>query len=172
MHKKTGGGGNEAGAAERRLKAPDRDRCGRCAARPSLYHHDIAGGRCALLEPLEPDQTLLHCGGSATGFAVARHSNGELALWQRRFWEHTIRDDRDFERHVDYIHFSPVKHNLVTRVRDWSYPSFHRYMYDAGCCRRIGPAILAKMTGALASGEADPGFRYRSTRATFARSLF
>jgi len=59
---------------------------------------------------------------------IARHPNGEQALWQRRFWEHTIRDDRDFERHVDYIHFNPVRHGLVARVRDWPYSSFHRYV--------------------------------------------
>src|SRR5437764_13738513 len=51
------------------------------------------------------------------GVSIPRHPNGEHALWQRRFWEHTIRDDKDFERHVDYIHFNPVKHGLVTRVR-------------------------------------------------------
>ncbi len=59
---------------------------------------------------------------------IPRHRNGELALWQRRFWEHTIRNDRDFERHVDYVHFNPVKHGFVTRVRDWPYSSFHRYV--------------------------------------------
>ncbi|MGL3106879.1 REP-associated tyrosine transposase [Bradyrhizobium sp. BR 1432] len=52
----------------------------------------------------------------------------EKGIWQRRFWEHTIRDDADLERHVDYIHFNPVKHGLVTRVRDWSLSSFHRYV--------------------------------------------
>jgi len=62
------------------------------------------------------------------GIRIPRHANGEYALWQRRFWEHTIRDERDFERHVDYIHFNPVKHDLVTRVRDWPYSSFHRYV--------------------------------------------
>lgn len=62
------------------------------------------------------------------GVSIARHSNGEYALWQRRFWEHTIRDERDFERHVDYIHFNPVKHGLVARVRDWPYSSFHHYV--------------------------------------------
>jgi putative transposase len=62
------------------------------------------------------------------GVAVARHPNGELALWQRRFWEHTIKDDRDFERHVNYIHFNPVKHGLVTRVLDWPYSSFHLHV--------------------------------------------
>jgi putative transposase len=62
------------------------------------------------------------------GTSVAQHRNRESTLWQRRFWEHTIRDDRDFERHVDYVHFNPVKHGLVARVRDWPYSSFHRYV--------------------------------------------
>jgi putative transposase len=63
-----------------------------------------------------------------TGVAVARYQNREPALWQRRFWEHTVRDEADFSRHVDYIHFNPVKHGLVTRVRDWPYSSFHRFV--------------------------------------------
>jgi putative transposase len=62
------------------------------------------------------------------GAPIPRHPNGEHALWQRRFWEHTIRDDRDFERHVDYVHINPVKHGFVTRVRDWPHSSFHRYV--------------------------------------------
>jgi putative transposase len=61
---------------------------------------------------------------------LARRPNGDLALWQRRFWEHTIRDENDFARHVDYIHFNPVKHVLVRRVRDWPHSSFHRYVRD------------------------------------------
>jgi putative transposase len=52
----------------------------------------------------------------------------EKALWQRRYWEHAIRDDGDLERHVDYIHFNPVKHGYVSRVSDWPYSSFHRYV--------------------------------------------
>jgi putative transposase len=52
----------------------------------------------------------------------------EAGMWQRRFWEHAIRDDADFERHVDYIHFNPVKHGYVTRVCDWPYSSFKRYV--------------------------------------------
>lgn len=64
----------------------------------------------------------------AAGVPVDRRANGEAALWQRRFWEHTIRDDRDFERHVDYIHYNPVKHGLVSRVADWPHSSFHRYV--------------------------------------------
>jgi putative transposase len=62
------------------------------------------------------------------GVYMARARNGDLALWQRRFWEHTIRDENDFERYVDYIHFNPIKHGLVPRVRDWPHSSFHRYV--------------------------------------------
>jgi putative transposase len=50
----------------------------------------------------------------------------EKGIWQRRFWEHQIRDDLDLQRHVDYIHFNPVKHGHVVRVADWPHSSFHR----------------------------------------------
>lgn len=52
----------------------------------------------------------------------------EKGIWQRRFWEHRIRDEDDLARHVDYIHFNPVKHGLVSQVGDWPYSSFHRYV--------------------------------------------
>jgi putative transposase len=52
----------------------------------------------------------------------------ERGLWQRRYWEHAIRDDADLERHVDYIHFNPVKQGLVSRVFDWPYSSFKQYV--------------------------------------------
>lgn len=54
----------------------------------------------------------------------------ERGIWQRRYWEHAIRDDRDFERHFNYIHYNSVKHGLVTRVADWPHNSFHRYVKD------------------------------------------
>jgi putative transposase len=50
----------------------------------------------------------------------------ERGIWQRRFWEHLIRDEIDFARHVEYCYINPMKHGLVTRVRDWPYSSFHR----------------------------------------------
>src|SRR4051812_21948277 len=52
----------------------------------------------------------------------------EKGIWQRRFWEHAIRDDADLERHVDYIHFNLVKHGHMTPVVDWSHSSFHQYV--------------------------------------------
>ncbi|TAK64947.1 transposase [Methylobacter sp.] len=57
-----------------------------------------------------------------------RNAKGEYDFWQRRFWEHTIRDESDFSRHVDYIHYNPVKHGYVQRVCDWPHSSFHRFV--------------------------------------------
>jgi len=56
-----------------------------------------------------------------------RLKRGERGIWQRRFWEHTIRDDNDYAHHMDYVHFNPVKHEWVNNVIDWPYSSFHRY---------------------------------------------
>ena len=60
----------------------------------------------------------------------SRGIKGERALWQRRYWEHLVRDDDDFARHVDYVHFNPVKHGLVQRAKDWTHSSFHRYVKE------------------------------------------
>ncbi len=65
-----------------------------------------------------------------SGKAISRDRRGEYVLWQRRFWEHTVRDEADFARHVDYIHFNPVKHGLVPRVSGWPHSSFHKYVRD------------------------------------------
>jgi REP-associated tyrosine transposase len=54
----------------------------------------------------------------------------EKGIWQRRYWEHAIPGDADFEHHVNYIHYNPVKHGLVTRVADWPFSSFHRYVAE------------------------------------------
>jgi len=54
----------------------------------------------------------------------------EKTIWQRRFWEHQIRDDSDYQTHMDYIHFNPVKHGLVGKVSEWPYSTFHRYVRD------------------------------------------
>ncbi len=53
-------------------------------------------------------------------------NRGERGIWQRRYWEHTIRDQQDFARHFDYIHFNPVKHGLVEHPADWPYSTFRR----------------------------------------------
>jgi putative transposase len=58
--------------------------------------------------------------------SATRVRRGERGIWQRRFWEHTIRDDNDYAAHVDYVHFNPVKHGLVAQAADWPYSSFRR----------------------------------------------
>jgi putative transposase len=55
-----------------------------------------------------------------------RRKRGERGIWQRRYWEHLIRTDADYRAHMDYVHHNPVRHGLVTRVRDWPYSTFHR----------------------------------------------
>ena len=57
---------------------------------------------------------------------LSRQRRGERGVWQRRYWEHLIRDDADFAHHLDYLHFNPVKHGLVARVADWPFSTFHR----------------------------------------------
>lgn len=55
-------------------------------------------------------------------------SRNERGIWQRRFFEHQIKNEADFTNCMDYIHYNPVKHGLVERVIDWPYSSFHRYL--------------------------------------------
>ncbi len=69
----------------------------------------------------------LKAGGREGNRNQSRKEKREVAVWQRRYWEHMIRDDIDFNRHFDYIHFNPVKHALVQRPQDWKWTSFHRY---------------------------------------------
>lgn len=62
---------------------------------------------------------------------LTRHRLGippEGKLWQPRYWEHCIRDENDFARHVDYTHWNPVKHGLVRCAADWPYSTFHRFV--------------------------------------------
>lgn len=55
-----------------------------------------------------------------------RQKRDERGIWQYRYWEHTIRDDHDYRQHMDYIHYNPVKHGLVDKVKDWPFSTFHR----------------------------------------------
>lgn len=66
----------------------------------------------------------------AGGAPVRPSGRREAGIWQPRYWEHVLRDERDFAAHVDYIHINPLKHGLVQRVVDWPWSSFHRYVRD------------------------------------------
>jgi putative transposase len=59
---------------------------------------------------------------------ISKNRRGEYRLWQRRYWEHTIRNEVDLAHHIDYVHYNPVKYGLAERVRDWRFSSFHRYV--------------------------------------------
>jgi putative transposase len=89
----------------------------------------------------------------------SRIKKGEAAVWQRRFWEHTIRDDDDFNRHLDYIHYNPVKHGLVNNVSDWPWSpegaqeaSFHRYVTNGYYADNWGE-IIRKTMVEMEAGE-------------------
>jgi putative transposase len=60
--------------------------------------------------------------------SVSRRKKGEADVWQRRFWKHLIRDENDLSRHVEYIHYNPVKHGLVNSAAEWKYSSFMKYV--------------------------------------------
>ncbi len=60
----------------------------------------------------------------------SRKGKRERGIWQRRYWEHQIRDEKDLARHVDYIHFNPVKHGYTNSAVKWPYSSIHRYIRE------------------------------------------
>ena len=66
------------------------------------------------------------------GKSLSGEQRREGNLWQRRYWEHCIRDERDFVNHRNYVHYNPVKHGLVKSPVDWKYSSVHRYLRDGG----------------------------------------
>jgi putative transposase len=70
---------------------------------------------------------LLH-GGTEVPPSLSRLRQGERGVWQRRYWEHSVRDEEDLKRCVDYVHWNPKKHAYVPNVRDWAWSSFHRYV--------------------------------------------
>ena len=67
-------------------------------------------------------------GGAKEVVSASRHRHRRRGVWQRRFWEHCIAGEDDLERHLDYIHYNPVKHGLVPAAKDWPYSSFHRFV--------------------------------------------
>ncbi len=84
--------------------------------------------------------------------SASRMGRGERGIWQRRYWEHTIRNDRDYATHLDYIHFDPVKHGLVTDVAAWPFSSFHKAVRTG-----LYPLVWAGQADATADrGERRP----------------
>ena len=73
-------------------------------------------------------ESYLANGGREQRVTKGRQRQGRRGVWQPRFWEHMIRDETDYERHFDYIHYNPVKHGHVTRPQDWKWSTFHRWV--------------------------------------------
>ena len=61
---------------------------------------------------------------------LSRARKGEVCIWQRRFWEHQIRDENDLQRHVDYVHYNPVKHGFVQQVEEWPWSTYRKYVKE------------------------------------------
>lgn len=82
------------------------------------------------------------------GVPVIPNAKGEYPLWQRRYWEHTIRDEDDWQRHVNYIHYNPVKHGVVPRVVAWPFSSFHRFAFRSRTTS-TGICLIVRVIGAM-----------------------
>ena len=87
----------------------------------------------------------LESGGRRGQRTAAQRRRGRAGIWQERFWEHRICDDNDYARRFDYIHYNPVKHELVTWPEEWPWSTYHRYArkgwYDPGCGREEPPDL-------------------------------
>jgi putative transposase len=70
----------------------------------------------------------LNSGGCDSKRSTSRTKKGEAAVWQRRFWEHHIRDEKDLHRHINYIHYNPVKHGLVESAENWPWSTYDRFV--------------------------------------------
>ena len=77
---------------------------------------------------------------------ASKKKHRESTLWQRRYWEHRIRSETDFARHVDYIHYNPVRHGLCVRPRDWPHSTLHRYI-EAGTVPADWGANMPRVDG-------------------------
>ncbi len=96
-------------------------------------HWKLPEGDVDFFPTLVANQTTPHsemCGKDSRGVSrpVSRQKRHEGTIWQRRFWEHLIRDNRDFRRHIDYIHYNPVKTAMFQKWVDWPYSTFHRFV--------------------------------------------
>jgi putative transposase len=75
-------------------------------------------------------QGYLRSGGCRGKATRSRRRKGEVCIWQRRFWEHQIKDEKDLHRHINYIHYNPVKHGWVQQVEDWPWLTYHQYVRE------------------------------------------
>lgn len=90
----------------------------------------------------------LESGGRELQRTESRQKHRERAIWQKRFWEHTVQYEDDFERCFNYVHWNPVKHGIVKRVRDYPHSSFHRFVRAGHYDGHWGEAEVPDVPGA------------------------
>ncbi len=100
-------------------------------------------------------QHWLALGGAEQSVTASRLRYRRRGIWQRRFWEHALRDELDYQNHLDYLHFNPVKHGLVKNVQDWPYSSFQRWVEQGAYPERWGsqPEDYAGLDAIQCAGE-------------------
>jgi putative transposase len=112
-------------------------------ANDSNYSRRIGRMKVLVTQALRGKRTL------PTTVSLSRQKHRESDVWQRRFWEHTIQDEADFQKHFDYLHYNPVNHGLVNCPHEWEISSFHHWVswgvYEEtwGCGDQPDPAMLA-----------------------------
>jgi putative transposase len=87
--------------------------------------------------------------------SASRKAKHERGVWQRRYWQHRIRNERDMNAHVDDVHINPLKHGHVSRVRDWPWSSFHRYVRAGVLTTDWGDAPVASLNSTATFGERE-----------------
>jgi len=89
----------------------------------------------------------LKAGGFEPAQNPSRDKKREHGIWQRRFWEHQIRDEEDLHRHIDYIHYNPVKHELVEAVDEWPWSTYHKFVRDGYYKHKVLSDCEAEIAG-------------------------
>ena len=82
-----------------------------------------------------------------SGVNLSKSRHNEYHLWTRRFWEHTVRHDADYENYVNYIHYNPIKHGLVDDLKNWPYSSFHHFVRAGLIDENWGSSVIQLVDG-------------------------
>ena len=80
--------------------------------------------------------------------SASRVKKREAGVWQRRYYEHTIRNEKELMSHIDYIHYNPVKHGYTDKAQNWNHSSFQKYIdkgwYDENWCDFSDDIVLGE----------------------------
>ena len=94
----------------------------------------------------------LKAGGAELTQTNSRSKHRHRGIWQKRFWEHQIRDEKDLQRHINYIHYNPVKHGLVKDIDNWPWSTYHKYI-ESGYYGEVDLEKMQQSAGDIFAGE-------------------